>query len=388
MKKVSLIYSGHQLDYLYGIISGFEFYPDVNIDIIDSERFENNILTEKKNIRIMRFLGPKSISFKGELLRWSKYYYKLTKYLIKSDSEILHIEWINRKIDIFEHFYFIIMKFLTHKKVVFKVHDLDTNVLLNGGKKNHSKLKFSNILFLKNCDGIITHNSFVKAILECNGIYRSKIEIIPHGINNFHDFNNFSKKEAKSLLKIGEDKKVLLFYGNIRAYKSLDLLLQICINLKKKYSNFHLIVAGKNDILDSNYNNKIDYLISVLKKESCVSYFPEFVNNVDTEIYFNASDILVLPYKFIYQSGLPFLSFAAGIPVLSSDVGGISENIDELKNGIVVDLNNLEKVIEKFLRGELLFSSREEIIESAFNKYNWKNIILKQIEFYEKINRC
>lgn len=385
MVKVSLIYCGHQIDYLYGLISGFEKNSDVYVDVIDSLRTNESLNSTSRNIKILKILDPKGKNFFYEMKRWIKYYIKLTIYLFKSDTEVIHIEWINRKIDVFEHFYFILIKAITKKKIIFKVHDLDTNVLLVGGVKNHSKLKFSNLFFLRNCDAIITHNSYVKSILINNGINENKINIIPHGINNYQTFNTLSKSDARIKLGLDAHKKVLLFYGNIRAYKGLDHLLQICENLSPKYKSLHLIIAGKNDIIDKDLKEKIHNKILKLEKLGIVSYYPGFVSSKDTEMYFKGSNALVLPYKFIYQSGLPFLSFAAGLPVICTDAGGIPEDIVKNKNGYYETFEKFESVIIKFLNEELLFLQSDDIIFEAQKKYNWKRIITKKIKIYEKI---
>lgn len=385
MVKVSLIYAGHQIDYLYGLISGFDQSHGIKLDVIDSNRFDKNFCIQNDRIRILKFLDTKGKSVLSEALRWVKYYLKLTLYLLNTDSKVIHIEWINRKIDTFEHLYFPLIKFITRKKIVFKVHDLDTNILLKGGNKNHDILKFTNRFFLKNVDCIITHNKFVKSILIKNTLKESKIKIINHGINNYQSFSKVSRTIARKRLNITDDKKVLLFFGNIRAYKGLDFLLEICLNLHNNHKNLHLIVAGKNDIKDRNLNKKIERLILKLQSTNAVSYFPGFVSDINTQLYFNAADVLILPYKFIYQSGLPFLSFAAGIPVISSDAGGIKENINNFDNGYVVNLDDLQKTIEQFLIGNLSFSSSDKIIKDSSKNYSWKTIAERKINLYRNL---
>lgn len=387
MVKITLIYAGHQIDYLYGLLSGFQNNPNLSVNIVDTERFDEKIVSTSNNVKFLNYLDKKGKTIISEIFRWIKYYIKLTIYLFKSDTEVIHIEWINRKIDFFEHIYFILIKFLTKKKIVFKVHDLDTNVLLKGGAKKHDTLKFSNLFFLKNCDGIITHNNYVKSILIKNGISETKIRVIPHGINNYQILDNISKNNARQILGIDQEKKVLLFFGNIRSYKCLDLLLQMCANLKERHSQVHLIIAGKNDITDNGLNRKIKLLIKHLEKTKSITYLPGFVKNSDTSLFFKASDALVLPYKFIYQSGLPFLSFAAGLPVISSNVGGLPEDIDQYINGYVTKLDSLEEVLEQFITGDLKFNSPQEIIECANKTFNWKLIINQNLKLYEEIRK-
>lgn len=387
MVKVTLIYAGHQVDYLYGLVSGFKSNPDIELEVIDSKRTVDFELGTSKNIKILKFLDAKPNSKFKEIFRWLKYYIQLTFYFFFTSSKIIHIEWINSKIDFFEHYYFVLIKKLFRKYLVFKVHDLDTKLLLKGGTDNHENLKRSNQFFLKNCDSLFVHNNFVKSILIANGIDSEKIEVIPHGINNYYKLNNIDKGQTRAKLGISSSKKVLLFYGNIRKYKGLNYLLEIVDELSQNYSDLHLIIAGKNDVKDTEYNQKMNNLIQKLKAKNTLSYFPGFVSNEATEIYFKASDVLVLPYKFIYQSGLPFLSFATGLPVLCSETGGIPEDIIKTKTGFYAPIEEFDQVIKGFLDGELVFWPPNKIIAYATNEYDWKRLTKLKIKNYERISK-
>lgn len=381
--QVSVIYCGHQLDYLYGLVSGFKKQKEVVFKIIDSERDENRLSElASENIEFLKFLKAKRNGVLYELYRWSLYYLRLTFHIMFSKSTVYHIEWINRKIDVFEHIYFSFFLKILRKKIIFKVHDIDTNILLNHNKDD-KKLNWSMRLFLSNVDSIISHNSYVKSVLVDFKIKSEKIHIISHGINNFQPIHNKSKKFARESLGIRDSKRVFLFYGNIRSYKGLDRLLESMLLLKDNFKDIHLIVAGKMDISDKKLVFRIEQLIKKLNSINLISYYPGFIDSSETEIFFKASNALVLPYQFIYQSGLPFLSFAMGIPVISTDVGGLSEDIINNKTGYIIDKDNITRGLRNFLNLKTSLLSSEEIIRVTKEKYNWKEIAQKTIMLYK-----
>ena len=136
------------------------------------------------------------------------------------------------------------------------------------------------------------------------------------------------------------------------------------------------------DIEDKKLVLRIEDLIEKLYMLNLISYYPGFIDSSETEKFFKASNALVLPYQFIYQSGLPFLSFAMGTPVISTDVGGISEDIIDNKTGYIIDKNNIMNGLRDFLNLKKDLLSSEEIVRLSKNKYNWEKIIKKTIKLY------
>ena len=103
-----------------------------------------------------------------------------------------------------------------------------------------------------------------------------------------------------------------------------------------------------------------------------------FIPDEETEIYFKAADVLVLPYKQIYQSGVLFLGYSFGLPVLAADVGPLRDEIVEGKTGFVFrpeDPVDLAKVIETYFASDLfkdLARQRPEIRDYASSQHSWK----------------
>jgi glycosyltransferase involved in cell wall biosynthesis len=107
---------------------------------------------------------------------------------------------------------------------------------------------------------------------------------------------------------------------------------------------------------------------------------PEFIPDEMIEYYFKASDVLVLPYNSIYQSGPLFLSYYFGLPVIASDVGSFREDIIEGKTGFICkpkDPQDLAKKTHSYFESDLyknLKDNRNAIIKWADGRYSWNNI--------------
>ncbi len=106
----------------------------------------------------------------------------------------------------------------------------------------------------------------------------------------------------------------------------------------------------------------------------------EFIPDEQTELYFKAADVLVLPYRSIYQSGILFLAYSFGLPVLASDVGGLKDEIVEGKTGFSFrpqDAVALAKAIEEYFASDLSTDPnrrRKEISAYAKDRYSWNKV--------------
>ena len=103
----------------------------------------------------------------------------------------------------------------------------------------------------------------------------------------------------------------------------------------------------------------------------------DYIPDKETEIYFKAADVLVLPYRHVYQSGVLFLGYSFGLPALASDVGSLREEVLEGKTGFVFrpkDPAGLAKAIERYFSSDLyrdLNSRRQEIRDYAVARHSW-----------------
>ena len=200
-------------------------------------------------------------------------------------------------------------------------------------------------------------------------------KVLPHPI--YSNFGNpVEKKEAKTFLKI-TDNKIILFFGFIRDYKGLDVLLKAMSILKEKL-NLKLLIAGEF------YSNKEKYLnqIEELNIKENLLMFTDFIPTSEVKYYFSASDCVILPYRNATQSGIVQIAMNFRKPVIATNVGGLSEVIKEDETGFIVEKENpqiLADAIQKFYgeNKENLFVSN---IEKEIQKYSWEKFVEGMLE--------
>ena len=197
----------------------------------------------------------------------------------------------------------------------------------------HEKRTGDNVLtrYLTNSiDGAIVMS---RTVLNDLAIYRDKIPVIlsPHPL-----FDNYGPKidreEALSKLNLKSEDSFLLFFGFIRAYKGLDLLIEAFSDKRLRSRNLKLIIAGEFYEDDTPYRN----LVKKKNLESEVIFFDHFIKDNEVPVFFSVADLVVQPYRSATQSGVTQIAFYFEKPMLVTDVGGLREIVADQKCGYVV----------------------------------------------------
>lgn len=184
------------------------------------------------------------------------------------------------------------------------------------------------------------------------------------------------KEQAKNNLKL-KDKNILLFFGFIRDYKGLDILIE-AFSIVRKSIDVKLIVAGEFYELEEKYIK----LIQKHKLEEAVILKKDFIPTSDVKYYFSASDAVVLPYKSATQSGIVQVAVNFCMPVIASNVGGIGEVIEDGKTGFIVEKENPEKLAQAIIRfyNEDREKEFSDNMKSLKEKYSWQNFVKGMFE--------
>ena len=117
----------------------------------------------------------------------------------------------------------------------------------------------------------------------------------------------------------------------------------------------------------------------------------EFIPDHEIEIYFKAADVAVLPYTDIFQSGILFLAYAYGLPVIATDVGSFAEDILEGRSGFICrprDPEGLARTIQHYFATDLyadLERRREEIKTFAFSRHSWEIVAQMTRDVYSHL---
>ncbi len=188
----------------------------------------------------------------------------------------------------------------------------------------------------------------------------------PHPLyDNFGEV--ISKAQAKKLLGLPEDKSYMLFFGFIRDYKGLDILLEALAGDTLRNLKAKLLVAGEF------YDNEEKYraIIASNNLEDKLELRTSFIPNTDVYLYFCSCDVVVQPYRHATQSGVTQVAYHFGKPIITTDVGGLSEMVPDGKVGYVVnpDAQSLAHAIFRFYNEnrEAEFSANVAVERSRFS---------------------
>ena len=235
-------------------------------------------------------------------------------------------------------------------------------------------------------NGFIVHNQMSRdELLRNNDIPVGKLSIIPHGSYVGLVPSIMDKREAKISLGLNPEEKVLLFFGQIKEVKGLDVLLKAFSAVVKEHSNVKLLIAGKvwkDDF--AKYQKLID---DAGLHESCICHI-RYIHDHEIPLYYGAADLIVLPYKRIYQSGVLLMSMSYGIPTLVSDLPGMTSIVSDGINGFTFPSENDTALANKI---NIIINDSEKLkivtdnaYEDMTNKYGWSNIGRRTLSFYEQ----
>ena len=182
-------------------------------------------------------------------------------------------------------------------------------------------------------DCVIAHNRVSqRELVRVLGIPERKIHVIPHGNYLGHVGAVPPAGSARVKLNLPPDAQVLLFFGQIKAVKGLDLLLDALVTVKGTVPKVVLVIAGKMWGQDfAPYQSQIDRLDL---GGHCVAHI-RYIADAEVAAYYAAADLVVLPYRRIYQSGVILMAMSYGKPVLASDLDGMKEVIEDGVTGFL-----------------------------------------------------
>ena len=224
--------------------------------------------------------------------------------------------------------------------------------------------------YLKYIDGFVVQSEIVKNELES---LKKDAKIVKR-FHPIYDIYGDRKNKTESKKQLGiKSKHVILFFGIIREYKGLDILIESINILKNKLDDFHLLIVGE---CYENINKYLS-LINQFELNHLVTFINEYVSEKDISKYFSCSDVVVLPYKTASQSGVIQIAYNFNTPVVTTDVGGLSEYIDDGNTGVLVESKNpiqLSEVLYDNLVNDC-FNQFSKNIEDYKKKFSWEYFI-------------
>lgn len=332
----------------------------------------SNSKTKNRNIK-----GINQVDVFGEIWstpsRLKKFYFLLRGYLLafifskNKKSNIIHLHFFS--VNLIDLLILIIARILTKASLIVTVHDVESF--------RSNNLRFVEKMCYKLVNGIIVHNEFSKLELLKRIKISRDIFVIPQG-NYINDVPKFQPKKIKS------EKIELLFFGQLKKIKGIDVLIDAACILADKSFDFHLTIAGKpwdlksEDLIDKIKSNNLDKFVSLKLT---------FISNEEKNELYKKSDIVILPYKKIYNSGVLMLTASMNKPLIVSDLEPFTDILENEINGIVFKNNDAKDLANKILNINLpkmdIFADR--LFDKVELEYSWERITIKLIDSYKKL---
>ena len=237
----------------------------------------------------------------------------------------------------------------------------------------HEKRMGDNLLtkyFLKPVDEVIVMSE--KVLLDLKQFDATKpVKLVLHPL-----YDNFGEKVDKIIARqnigINTNEKIILFFGFIRKYKGLDILLDASAILKNKnLANFKLLIAGEF------YEDRkpIDEQINKLGLQNILILKTNFISNNEVRNYFCAADVVIQPYRNATQSGVTPLAYHFEIPMIVTNVGGLPAMVPDAVVGLVAEpsaISIAEKIAYFFTLDKQIFI---ENIKIEKKKFSWQKMV-------------
>lgn len=375
--KVSLLTGGGDKPYALGLAAALTA-EGILVDFVGSDDLAVHEVLSNPQVTFLNLRGDQRsrVSRIEKFARVLRYYWKLIRYAAIAQPKVFHILWNNKFQFIDRTLLMVYYKFLG-KRVLFTAHNV------NAGERD-GKDSYANRLSLKIqyrlSDHIFVHTKRMQSELTTAfGVPEDKVSVIPFGINNTVPNTSVSRAEAKTRLGISDSDKTLLFFGNIAPYKGLHYLIDAFLALLRDCSDYRLIIAGRPKG-SHDYWTQIQQTINQSGQSHRVTQRIEYVRDEETELYFKAAEVLILPYTQISQSGVLFLGYAFGLPVIAADVGSLRGEIVSGETGFVFKSENssdLAETIGHYFQSNLfreIEHRRSRIMEYAAERYSWSKV--------------
>lgn len=386
--EVSLLTGGRDRPYVFGLVNAL-LLKGTTIDLVGSDDLIFEELSKFSGLRFLNLKGSSrsDVAFRAKVWRILAYYFRLIGYVSRAKPKIFHILW-NNKFEILDRTLFMLYYRLLGKKIVLTVHNV------NAGKRDLSDT-FVNRLTLR-IQYRLAHHLFVhtdkmkQELIDEYQVRDNRVSVIPFGINNAIPQTSLTPGLSREILGLQPEHKTILFFGRLTQYKGLDLLITAFRKLVSLDNSYRLMIAGEPDKSFPDWTR----LRADLQKEihaGLILLKDDFIPDDGVEVYFKAADVLILPYRHVYQSGVLFLGQSFGLSVLASNVGSLRDDIVDGENGYIfepADEVAVEEALKRYFSSSLytdLERCRARIREDAMSRHSWSSVSDATLKVYSEL---
>lgn len=386
--KVALLTGGIDRPYVFGLSMALASRGLI-LDIIGSDEVDRPELHSPPCLNFLNLRGSMdpTATIQQKMVRVLIYYGRLIRYAMTAQPKVFHVLWENK----FQHLDRTLI--LLYYRVLGKKVSL-TAMNVNARRRDAQDSKFNRLTL--RIQYHLVHHIFVhtekmkRELLEQFGVRKEGVTIIPMGVNHSVPNTELTTAEAKQRLGITQSERTILFFGTIRPYKGLEYLVAAFHLLAPQPNAYRLVIVG-DPMQSGKYWEDIRQAIENHPTRDRVIQRIQYIPDSETELYFKAADVNVLPYVDIFQSGVLVLSYGFGLPVIATDVGSLREDVVEGKTGLVCnprDPIDLARAIHNYFESDLykhLGQHRSEISNYTSQTNSWDVAAEKTAEIYDEL---
>jgi D-inositol-3-phosphate glycosyltransferase len=297
-------------------------------------------------------------------------------YTLVKRMKVVHFIWIiSPRLD----YWLIRLLQLTGRRVIYTAHNPFPHEPKAGDIRKYCRIyqKVDHIIAL-------THYTRNEITAHC-GISAEKISVLPHGdyeaLFSQYSLNNNLAKEVRQ--KAG-NRKIIAFLGHIRPYKGLEVFVNAFELIKQRMPESFFLVAGS--VLVGDQKEWEEKLTQSCNSDDLWTDL-RFVPVEDIKAYLSVIDVLVQPYISASQSGNTAMAYAAGVPVISTNVGGLAEMTEDGKTGYIIAPSSPEAIadaVNKCFKNDNYEKLSRNARRAAVEQFNWEKIAQQTVAVYQK----
>jgi D-inositol-3-phosphate glycosyltransferase len=387
---VSLLTAGKDPHYALGLLSALTA-RGIRVDFVANDAMKSAPAAGHPLVNYLNLRGDQ----RREAGLWTKttrvlrYYRGLMRYAAGPSSKLFHILWFN-KFEWFDNTLLILFYRMLGKKLVYTAHNVST---ASRDQRTNRLNEWSLRFLYRHVDHVFVHSENMKSeLVSLFGLELDRVTALRFPVNDVTPRSGLSRLEARRKLGVNGEDRVLLFFGNIAPYKGLEDAVEALGLLRDEWGEkVRLLIAGpiKNA---ATYWREIEALVGKSGLQANVVAHPELIPEEAVGDYFAASDVLLLPYRRVYQSGVLFLSYNQGLPVIAADVGGLAEGVVEGETGFLCrpeDPRDLAEKTVKYFESPLyrdLESRRSQLIDFVQKEHSWAAVAERYDRVYGELS--
>lgn len=300
---------------------------------------------------------------------------RLWRFLATLQPDVIHFQWL--PVPLVDRWFLSIFRKIA--PVVLTVHD--TQPFNDNPPSRLQMLGWEQVL--KSVDALIVHTRFSANVLKEAGVERERIHVIPHGLLDENGLEHIGSGNEK---KRNGGKTIIQFFGTLKPYKGLDILIEAFSRVQKE-EEVVLKISGRPRMNVKPLKKKANKL-GIREK---INWDLRFVPEEEVPNIFREADVLVLPYRTIDASGVLTKALLFGTPVIASDIGGIDEFVTDGGEGFLVpseDPEALASALRELIRDEDLRARMGEQAQKRAGQIpSWKDIAKETKNIYKKLRK-